>query len=63
MNVIIQKGKERLKFTIMLTAAACLCMASLDSRPQRKRRPGIPSMRIHVHYPKKGVIRVFVDIL
>ena len=35
--------------------------ASLDSRPRRERRPGIPCMRMRVHYPKKGVIRVFVD--
>ena len=34
---------------------------SLDSRPRRERRPGIPCMRMRVHYPKKGVIRVFVD--
>ena len=34
---------------------------SLDSRPQRERRPGIHCMRMRVHYPKKGVIRVFVD--
>ncbi len=36
-------------------------IASLDSRPRRERRPGIPCMRMRVHYPKKGVIRVFVD--
>ncbi len=35
--------------------------ASLDSRPRRERRPGILCMRMRVHYPKKGVIRVFVD--
>ncbi len=34
---------------------------SLDSRPQREWRPGILCMRMRVHYPKKGVIRVFVD--
>ncbi len=34
---------------------------SLDSRPRRERRPGIPCMRMRVHYLKKEVIRVFVD--
>ena len=34
---------------------------SFDSRQRRERRPGIPCMHMCVHYPKKGVIRVFVD--
>ena len=33
---------------------------SLDCRPQGRRKGGLVCMRMCVHYPKKGVIRVFV---
>ncbi len=36
-----------------------LVLASIPAAEEK--RPGIPCMRMRVHYPKKGVIRVFVD--
>ncbi len=44
-------------------AGICKMATSLDSRPHflGKRRPGIHCTRMRVHYPKKGVIRVFVS--
>ena len=45
----------------MLSRSRAVKPISLDSRPRRERRPGIPYMRMCVHYPKKEVIRVFVD--
>ena len=52
---------KQLENTNILISSNSIYSHSLNSRPQRERRPGILCMRMRVHYPKKGVIRVFVD--